>query len=280
MTHRNYSRLLALDFDGTLLRRDGQLNPADLEALAALGEHDVLRVIISGRNLWSFEHIIAGLAPIPIDYLVFSTGLGIVHWPERHLVRQAGLDVAATRRAARLLEAMNIDYTVHEPVPHNHRFWYYRGGNSNADLDRRLAFYPGHCAPLEERIEPLEESAQLIGMTGTTDPGPYHEVKQQLGADYTVIRTTSPIDRTSLWIEVFPAGVHKGTAAAWLAERHDIHRASTMAIGNDYNDQDLLDWAERSYVVGNAPADLRQRYPVVASCDQAGVAQAISQWLR
>ena len=59
--------------------------------------------------------------------------------------------------------------------------------------------------------------------------------------DLTVIRTTSPLDHRSTWIEVFPREVSKSQAAAWLAARHGIRRGDVCAVGNDYNDRDLLE---------------------------------------
>jgi hydroxymethylpyrimidine pyrophosphatase-like HAD family hydrolase len=50
-------------------------------------------------------------------------------------------------------------------------------------------------------------------------------------------------------------------------------------VGNDYNDLDLLEWAGSSFVVANAPPDLTDRFPTVASNDDCGVAEAITRWL-
>ena len=97
--------------------------------------------------------------------------------------------------------------------------------------------------------------------------------------ELTVIRSTSPLDDRSTWIEIFPASVSKSRTTGWLAARLGIPQARTVSVGNDYNDLDLLDWSADRFVTANAPADLRERYPVVASHDEAGVSQAASLWL-
>ena len=94
-----------------------------------------------------------------------------------------------------------------------------------------------------------------------------------------MVRTTSPLDGESVWIEIFPNHVSKGTTAAWLAERLGIEPYDTAAVGNDYNDLDLLGWAHRSYVVENAPEDLSPGSMAVASNDESGVAMAVEHWL-
>ena len=76
---------------------------------------------------------------------------------------------------------------------------------------------------------------------------------------------------------VSPNMAANGCAA--IAKTHGISVADTLAVGNDYNDCDMLDWAGTSYVVSNAPAPLRQQYSVTASNGDAGVSVCIAKWL-
>ena len=96
--------------------------------------------------------------------------------------------------------------------------------------------------------------------------------------DLTVIRTTSPLDHHSTWIEVFPREVSKSQAASRLAARHGIGRGDVCAVGNDYNDRKLLEWASGSYVVANAAPEQRARYDVVGVGGHCGVVEAIGRW--
>jgi hydroxymethylpyrimidine pyrophosphatase-like HAD family hydrolase len=50
-------------------------------------------------------------------------------------------------------------------------------------------------------------------------------------------------------------------------------------VGNDFNDLDLLEWAQTRFVTANAPAQLRKRFPAVASNNHGGVAEAVERWL-
>jgi hypothetical protein len=94
---------------------------------------------------------------------------------------------------------------------------------------------------------------------------------------FSVIKATSPLDNRSVWIEVFPRTVSKSQAASWLGKRLGASPANVVALGNDYNDQDLLDWAGRGFVVDNAPTDLKSMFRTVSSNNRCGVAQAISE---
>jgi hydroxymethylpyrimidine pyrophosphatase-like HAD family hydrolase len=90
-----------------------------------------------------------------------------------------------------------------------------------------------------------------------------------------IIRTTSPIDGLSTWLELFPMSVSKAVAAEYLCTLHTIDRSEVMAIGNDYNDMDLLSWAGTAFVVPSAPDELLKKFTAV----EGGLSNAIETWL-
>jgi len=42
---------------------------------------------------------------------------------------------------------------------------------------------------------------------------------------------------------------------------------------------DLLEWAAHSFVVDNAPEDMKNRFETVCSNDNGGVAEVVGRWL-
>ena len=98
--------------------------------------------------------------------------------------------------------------------------------------------------------------------------------------EHSVVRATSPLDHQSTWMEIFPATVSKSQAAARLCQSLGIDPSRTLAVGNDYNDADLLHWAGRAVVVGNAPQELRDRHPAVGHHDDHGFAEAMRQYFQ
>ena len=84
---------------------------------------------------------------------------------------------------------------------------------------------------------------------------------------------------TSSWndnLELMPQGVGKGAALLELADRLQIAREQTMAIGDFDNDLDMVQAAGVGVAMGNAsPAVLRAAAFVTADNDHDGVAQAV-----
>ena len=125
----------------------------------------------------------------------------------------------------------------------------------------------------------LPHASQLLAViTNHSQFKMYEKIAAALPG-FTVVRTTSPLDHTSLWIEVFPHNVSKGSTSSWLASRFHLNHEKACAIGNDYNDLDLLSWAGHAYVVSNGPEKMKHMFPVVASNNECGFSQAVEKWL-
>ena len=80
-------------------------------------------------------------------------------------------------------------------------------------------------------------------------------------------------------VDVNGEGCSKGaTLARWAAER-GLARDEVMAVGDNFNDAEMLEFAGTAVVMGNACAELKARgWKVTASNDEGGLAEAIRQF--
>ena len=261
--------MLVTDLDGTLLDTDSRLSPRNRAALEALGAAGVVRVVATGRSLYSADQVLS--EGFPIDYLVFSTGVGTLRWPQRETLWNFQFRDSELRRAIGVLEAADLDYAVHRAPPDNHHFFYRASGAANADFVRRRERYRDFALPWSPRHLDGLRASQLIVIEADEGPSSYARLEEELRG-FSVVRTTSPLDHRSRWIEIFPPEVCKSRAAERIRRRHGVDYDQVSAVGNDYNDADLLDWAANAYVVDNAPLDLKTVHTVVASNDDDGFA--------
>jgi hypothetical protein len=75
-------------------------------------------------------------------------------------------------------------------------------------------------------------------------------------ADCECVCTEYPARDLSI-LDLLPPGVSKGWALARLASRLGVDRRETMAIGDNWNDVDMLEWAGQGVMMGNAAQELR-----------------------
>jgi Cof subfamily protein (haloacid dehalogenase superfamily) len=271
-----YRAMFVTDFDGTLLKSDGALADADLAALAALPARGVLRVIATGRSWYSFSRRGAAGRSLPIDYVVVSTGAGVMDWQRQEALYHHDMEPDHVADTLNVFLALDLDFMIHATAPDNHHFWFRHSGRDNPDFMQRVNIYQPFAQQLDAaRHQPVPASQFLAVLTPNQGNGLITHIAERL-PHLNVVRTTSPLDGKSIWVEVFPKHVSKQHAAAYLADEFGIAHNRVFAVGNDYNDLDLLEWAGGGgFVVQNAPSELRKRFQTVAGNDHGGCRQVI-----
>jgi hydroxymethylpyrimidine pyrophosphatase-like HAD family hydrolase len=292
--------IIFTDFDGTLLNSSGFIAPDNYEALKAAGEAGYIRAIATGRSLFSFKKAVSRLErPIDdyIDFLIFSSGTAVLKTGSNEPDDLKNLDGNSAAETAALLFRHGIDFMIQSPAPLNHRMVHVKAnGAVNPDFYRRINIYSEFSTPLtingdESETEAIERLcmkgvSQIIAIippAGNQDNEKFSfQMLEFLRAklpDCSIIRTTSPIDHRSLWIEFFNPEVSKSRAAERLALRFGLSAAECLAIGNDFNDEDLLSWAGTAYTVDEAHEELRKLFPSAGRSSGGAVASAIKSFI-
>lgn len=281
-----YQGLFVTDLDGTLLTDTKQFNRQDLDALQTLREEGYAVAIATGRSDYSFRTLMASLGMCgskscpAIDYVLFSTGAGIINYPTELLLKSLSLSASDVTTIVDYLELLQLDYMVHKAVPDTHQFFYKQHSAQNPDFSRRLEIYSEYATPLSEKSLPLLPAAtEVLCIVPRSKGGEITDKITNAFGQFSVIRATSPLDGESSWIEIFDSGVSKSQGAAWLAESLGIAQENTCAVGNDYNDEDMLHWAEHSYIVRNSPRRLQELFEVVSSNNEGGVSEVVAHFL-
>ena len=112
--------------------------------------------------------------------------------------------------------------------------------------------------PLEDALPDGENPIQGM-VTGTVEQMRLAELALKASGWRTScesVRTEYPARDLSI-LDLLPQGVSKGWAVERLARRLGIDRKETMAIGDNWNDVDMLEWAGQGVMMGNAAQELR-----------------------
>lgn len=267
-------KIVISDLDGTLLASHNRISKENIASLEKLGALDVKRVIATGRSYFSAMKVLP--LDFPIDYLIFSSGAGIVDWKGKVLLRSYSMEKEQITESLKLIRRNRFDFMVHDQVPENHRFFYKKYSSHNPDFDRRVETYRPFCSAFSQKNVPNKASQFVVIMQSEEfDVCGYFRANI---SDSSVIRTTSPLDHKSIWIEIFPGSVSKSQAAAYVCQINDISKEDSVAIGNDTNDLDLLHWAGRAYAVNNAHSELSSHFPSMPSNDDHGFSHLIDKY--
>ena len=268
--------LFITDLDGTLLGSDGSFAQRDLDALETLSRHGIKTAVATGRSLHSF--INSPGADLAVDYIIFTTGAGVATQPGYELLYQVNLSPEMVAQTLEIMSKSSLDFMLHHPLPDNHMYLYRRANQDNTDFESRIERHKEFGQPLDTiHLNGFGEASQFIAVVPPEKSRDALEVLRRGLPGLSVVHATSPLDHESSWIELFHPEVSKGKTAAWLASELGIDGGNTIAVGNDYNDLDLLEWAAHSFVVENAPDDMKSRFETVSSNNDGGVAEAVGR---
>lgn len=254
-------KVLFTDFDGTLFSKTKSISDVDVRILRELGQRGVIRVIATGRSYFSIRKVIP--ADFPIDFVILSSGAGIMEWSTKQLLKTFSFSAELSAAITAFLVKHGVPFFRQNPLPYNHGGYYFLNHTQNADFKRRLNLYRKYLKPIEENPD-HQTASQFIIMEQEEN------IRNLLGSllsQIHLIRATSPLDHKTIWLEIFPKAVSKAHGAQWLLDRLGILRKESLAIGNDFNDLDLLHWAENAFVMPDAPLQLRKLFPVLTLKD-------------
>ena len=281
-----YRGLFVTDLDGTLLTDRKNIAVADLHALQHLRDRGFLVAIATGRSNYSFNKLIDQLDSsglnnaLAVDYVIVSTGAGLMTFPDSRIVTSFALSNDDVFCISEYLENYGLDYMIHKPVPDTKRFLYSSHGGDNPDFHNRLKIYKSYSTPFSKsNLQKFGKATEVVCIVPAEEGHVLADKLMTELSQFSVIKATSPLDGESVWIEIFPSNVSKSQTTAFLAERMNIQHQNICAVGNDFNDDDLLQWVEHGYLVSNGPSSMKEKLHVVGSNNEGGVCEAIDHWL-
>ena len=270
-------RLIALDIDGTLLDGDGSIPEPNRQAIARAIDAGVEVALATGRR-YDFARPIFEALPGPLT-LILSNG-AIIKTREGETVMRSLLPLEVARTvlltvpehrdsAAVVFDREREGQVIFEAIDWNH--------------PRHQRFFASN-RPFLSEVNPLEDclTEDPIQVMFTGRCADMRSLFDRLQAEATrfSVALTEYAHRDLSLVDVVRHGCSKGSALQGWAEHRGFERSDVMAIGDNLNDLQMLEFAGTPVVMGNALSELKARgWPLTGRHDEAGVAQAIERFV-
>lgn len=268
-------RLIAMDIDGTLLDNRHELPDANREAIIEAHSRGVEIVLVTGRR-FDFARPIAERIPCELALIINNGALiksksGETHL--RHLLPRAiAREVLCATHEFRSGAAVVFDRIRENQLIFERIDW--ADAVSSGYYQRNREFI-AECIPLEDCL--IEDPIQVMFV------GSVARMRAALGivrkmdcAPQFALAHTEYEHRDLSILDVIASGASKGMALAEWARRRGIARREIMAVGDNWNDRDMLEFAGLPIVMGNSVQELQSLgWAVTLSNDDCGVAAAI-----
>src|SRR5262245_1238386 len=281
MPNPDMIRLIAIGIDATLLDSRGRLPDAHREAVVDAHERGIEIALVTGRS-FHFALPIANLLPIPLT-LVCNNGALV-----KSKTGETALRRLLPRDAARRVLTDMSDYQdsvaiiFDRPPGVDQRQMIF--DRMDWSHPQRSGYYAKNKAFIARApqglLEILTEDPVQVMFNGSVAPmrALLAALRSMPIADQFSAAITEYEARDFSLVDVNAAGCSKGTTLAeWVGPR-GLTRDQVMAVGDNLNDVEMLDFAGTAVVMGNATDAIKARgYTITGSNDEGGLASAIQR---
>jgi Cof subfamily protein (haloacid dehalogenase superfamily) len=255
-------KLVAIDLDGTLLNNSGQLSERHIKAVKKARAAGVHVVIATGRYYMQTERIIKELEFDGI--LITNDGAVIIENKTKEIIHEHSFTIEEVSPLIHYCRQNQIHFSV------TTAFNYYVEIMSKYHVDK--------CKQYEISYKTHHDVMQLkeTVMKFTVDD------EQRINGWQNINLPSNIKIRANA--EFFREYVHQNTSKTngliKVLDFYGINPSEIIAIGDFYNDLDMIEYAGLGIAMGNAPDDVKERAnDVTLSNDDDGVYHALEKHL-
>lgn len=264
------TKLICCDVDSTLVDDFKRLSARNRAAIRkAVLEEGIQFAIISGRIAPSVRHY---MDAIGITGVIPSLGGCLIEDWDGTIIEENVVDGALATKINNLAKSMGcLCFAYHR------NDWYVEPGHpdwvkSETDATETI----GNEEDLTEFFKRTSPN-KLLGVHSHTPK--VNRLRDAILAEYGAL--VDCFLSSPMYLEIVPKGVNKGTAVDALCRHYGIKKGNVLAIGDYYNDIDMLKIVGVPVTVKNAPDDIKAvaRYVTKNDCNHSAVAEALERFI-
>jgi Cof subfamily protein (haloacid dehalogenase superfamily) len=273
-------RLLAVDLDGTLLGPDSKLTLRTRRAMErAIQEYAVDVVIATGRRFHSARPIArdAGLTTPLVTHngaLVKDIETAAVH-------HYQPLDVTVARELLAIGKAFGADTIALDDPEGDGRILTDGVSERNAALRHYLEINRQYVHQVDDLQVFVKEPVTQVMFCGpcAAMQSLAQVLERDMATEARLLVTTYPHNDMTI-LDLMHPSCSKATGIAYVASQLGVAREEILAVGDNYNDLDMLHYAGRGILMGNAEPELKAMgFELTAPNTEDGVAQVIETYI-
>lgn len=272
-------RLLAVDIDGTLLNHEFTVSPQDAAAMRQAHTMGVEIVVATGRRHQFALHVVEQLG---VDLCMISSNGAVTRslagerFHRNLMPKEVCLALCRVMDEFRGHLVVTFDKEAKGALVLEHLDEI--GTSIRRWLEKNLE-YIDFIAPIENALTEDPIQAMFCGTVARMQQVQHTLSASGLQDRVTVLKTEYP-ERDLSMVDILNYGCTKGQALERWATHRGIPREQIMAIGDNYNDIAMLEYAGVPVIMGNASDDLRNRgWMETRSNSENGVAAALEEVL-
>lgn len=266
-------KLIALDIDGTLLNTDKKITPDVFSAIQNAKKHGVKVVLSTGRPLPGVTPLLEELNLTDDgDYVICFNGAVVQEVKSKKVLCNLELE----------LDDFNLIYNeickkynsyIHINTP-THLITPNKIPGKYTQLEANINKIPVEYKSIEEIDDNIKFCKVMIVDESEKLEEIISKIPKEFYDKYTIVRSTP------FFLEFLNKDANKGTALKALCSNINIPIEDSIAVGDEENDQHMIEYAGLGVAMGNARSSIKDIADFITSTNnENGVAKVINKFI-
>ena len=244
----NMYKAVFIDIDGTLIKSDHSISPSTIATIARLREKGILVILVSARPLHGITTIAqeVGLSDAPIASL---NGGYIVHGSD--ILFESYINASTAGKLYEQLAAYKVTL-----IWYQQQKWFAELSNQQVEKEQKITSVPIIIEPFRQTLNSWEQANtgpnKILIVGDVAEINSIQNKLQPLYRNELNMYTSKPI-----YLEVMNLPASKTNAIKFLISTYGINREETIAIGDNFNDKEMIEFAGLGVAMGNAPDEVK-----------------------
>lgn len=259
-----------IDMDGTLLRKDHTVSSVTKETIQRLTGQGILVVPISARPLHGMLPITKNI--FEEDNPIVSLNGGYI-FQQNNVTYQAHISIPETSAVHRELDKEPVSAMYYSQMD-----WFAQKDTDAVKKEQKITEVPITIQPFADTVhfwQQQQTGPNKILIAG--DPHVILSLEEKLLASHG--QELNIYKSQPRYLEVMSLQASKQKAIQFLIHQYNLQQAEIIAIGDNYNDKGMIEFAGMGVAMGNAPDEIKAAANYVTDTNNHdGVAKALNHF--
>ena len=266
----NNFKMICLDIDGTLLNSNHKISEKVKNAINIVAnEKNISVILVSARMPKGIKFLQKELG---IEQPIICYSGALILGKDNNMLSKELIDIFNLEEIYKLVNDNNIHISLYKDDE-----WYIEEMDYWAKQESEIT----NIIPKVTDFNDLIELWEIEGTGGPNkilcmaSPDKINLLKENIKDNELNIYPSKPT-----YLEIMPTNASKTSAINILQKKFNVDKSEIIAMGDNYNDIDMLEYAGLGIAMGNSPDDVKKHAnDVTLTNDEDGVAETLEKYV-
>ncbi|GAC1385293.1 MAG: Cof-type HAD-IIB family hydrolase [Ginsengibacter sp.] len=260
-----------IDIDGTLIKKDHSLSPLTIETIKKIKQLGIHVILVSARP---YHGILSISDQLELSNIPIASLNGSYIREGNTILLNAKIDLNTLQALHKELKNFNVSIIYYQQMK-----WFAEVENQFTENEKKITEVPLIIEDFEKLIQRWKSEDNAPNkLLVVGEAGEIQNIQMQTQPEF--LTSLNMCTSKPVYLEVMNIGSSKQTAIEYFLKHLNLQREEVIAIGDNFNDIEMIQFAGLGIAMGNAPDEVKAKADYVTDTNNNdGVAKALNKFI-